>query len=67
MVGTINNQVFLLIRTVQFRFVSIKPYNQTLILNGSEIIGTSNPLEISTRYPSKGSNYTSAAFYGNFK
>ena len=42
-------------------------FNQTLILNGSEIIGTSNPSEISTRYPSKGSDYTSAAFYGNFK
>lgn len=42
-------------------------FSQELILNGNQIIGFSNPMSIPTRYPSAGSDYTSAAFYGNFK
>ena len=42
-------------------------FSQELILNGSQITGFSNPRSIPTRYPSAGSDYTSAAFYGNFK
>ena len=42
-------------------------FSQELILNGSQITGFSDPTSIPTRYPSAGSDYTSAAFYGNFK
>jgi hemoglobin/transferrin/lactoferrin receptor protein len=42
-------------------------FSQELILNGSQITGFSDPMSIPTRYPSAGSDYTSAAFYGNFK
>ena len=42
-------------------------FSQELILNGNQISGLSNPTPIPTRYPSAGSDYTSAAFYGNFK
>ena len=44
-----------------------KAFLQELILNGNEIIGKSSPILIPTRYPSAGSDYTSSAFYGNFK
>ncbi len=44
-----------------------KAFAQELILNGSQIIGLSSSTSIPTRYPSGGSNYTSIAFYGNFK
>ena len=44
-----------------------KAFSQELILNGNEIIGKSSPILIPTRYPSAGSDYTSSAFYGNFK
>ena len=42
-------------------------FSQELILNGSQITGFSDPTSIPARYPSAGSDYTSAAFYGNFK